>query len=320
MNSPPSLPTHNRFDVLFIEPNETVETIDKVVQDSETLPQVTPISPFRSDSRPKWERKLPSKFTIAATEGTANSLKLKVELETTDTAEIKSTGALVDSGATGEFIDRHYAKSSRFRLLKLSKPIPVYNVDGTPNEAGSVTEVVDVILRYKTHSERTLFAVSNLGKQKLILGHSWLRKHNPEINWETGEVKMSRCPPRCCAGCREDARQERITHKAQVRRKEACSSGPTPELHHDTDDVDDSEDSDNSENDEECIDEGDRIFAYGLLPTRPSEEIRATSTISTRLAEAFKTNSEATSHPIPEYLKEFSDVFVRATAAWAYRD
>ena len=25
----------------------------------------------------------------------------------------------------------------------------------------------------------------------------WLQVHNPEINWETGEVKMTRCPPLC---------------------------------------------------------------------------------------------------------------------------
>jgi hypothetical protein len=120
VNSPPSLSTHNRFDVLHIqEINETIETVDKVVPNPEPLPQITPASPFRSEPRPKWERKLPSQLTIAATEGTTNSLKLKVELETTDTAEIRSTNALVDCGATGDFIDRHYAKSSRFRLLKL---------------------------------------------------------------------------------------------------------------------------------------------------------------------------------------------------------
>ena len=38
-------------------------------------------------------------------------------------------------------------------------------------------------------------------------------------------------------------------------------------------------------------------------------DIRALSTISQCLAEAFKANSEATSPPIPEYLKEFTSVF-----------
>jgi hypothetical protein len=201
VNCLPSLPTHNRFDVLSIESNETIEAIAKVVQDPEPSSPPTPTSPFYPKSCPKWERQLPSKFVITATEGKTNSLKLKVEPKTTDTAEIKSANALVDCGATGEFIDQHYAKSSQFHLLKLSKPIPVFNINGTPNEDGAVTEVVNLILRYKTHSKQTLFAVSNLGKQKLILGHSWLCKHNPEINWETGEVKMSHCLPWCCTGC-----------------------------------------------------------------------------------------------------------------------
>ena len=125
----------------------------------------------------------------------STSLKLKVELETTDMGEVKSVSSFVDSRATGEFIDRHYAKSNRLHTRKLSEPIPVYNVDGTLNKAGSTTEVVDLILRYRNHSEWTLFTVTGLGKQKLILGHSWLQKHNPEIDWVTGEVKMSRCPP-----------------------------------------------------------------------------------------------------------------------------
>src|SRR5882757_3838997 len=116
--------------------------------------------------RPKWERRLPERIVIGTTETGPTSLKLKMEIETTDTAERRSVLSLVDSGATGELIDRHYAKSCRFNLLKLSKPIPVYNVnvDGTPNEAGDITEVVDFILRYKNHSERTLFADSNLEK------------------------------------------------------------------------------------------------------------------------------------------------------------
>ena len=37
----------------------------------------------------------------------------------------------------------------------------------------------------------------NLGKTEVILGMPWLQAHNPEINWETGEVKITRCPPLC---------------------------------------------------------------------------------------------------------------------------
>src|SRR5271156_3771482 len=302
----PSLSTYNRFDVLAIQQsNETIETVETAVQIPESFLTPIPHLPQYPAPHPKWEKPLPSKFIIAATEGNPTSLKLKFELETTDTAEVKSANALVDCGATGEFIDRHYAKSCGFHLLKLSKPIPAYNIDGTPNEAGSVTEVVDLILRYKNHSERTLFAVSSLRKQKLILGHSWLRKHNPEINWVTGEVKMSRCPPRCCAGCSQESRQEWISRKAQIHQKESCSSGPTPEFHHDTEDTEDAED---------CLDQGDRIFATGIFPPRPQEEIRASSTIFTHLAEAFKVNSAATLPSVPNYLQEFKDVFSKQSS------
>jgi len=158
----------------------------------------------------------PIQTCVASAEDGLTFLKLKVELETIDTGEVKSVNSFMDSGATGEFINCHYAKSNQLHTRKLSEPIPVYNVGGTLNKAGSITEVMDLILRYRNHLEWTLFAVTGLGKQKLILGHSWLRKHNPEIDWVTREVKMSRCPPQCCLGCRDEARVERIARKAEI--------------------------------------------------------------------------------------------------------
>ena len=82
----------------------------------------------------------------------------------------------------------------------------------------------------------------------------------------------------------------------------ACTAGFAPEIDHDSH----SSDEDTSEETPEPIEDGDCIFATGLLPSPSSMDIRASSTISQQLAEAFKSNSEATSPPIPEYLKEFS--------------
>ena len=76
--------------------------------------------------------------------GKSNSLKLKVDIETTNTAQRKYVTTLVDSGGTSEFIfiDQDYTKSCGFNLIKLTEPIPIHNIDGTLNEASSVTEVV----------------------------------------------------------------------------------------------------------------------------------------------------------------------------------
>ena len=64
----------------------------------------------------------------------------------------------------------------------LSRNIPVFNVDSSPNEAGQISEVIDVVLYYKTHSKRMLLVISRLGKESLILGYDWLKDHNPKID------------------------------------------------------------------------------------------------------------------------------------------
>ena len=50
---------------------------------------------------------------------------------------------------------------------------------------------------YKNHIKRMRIDICNLEKTDIILGMLWLVAHNPEINWETGKVKMTRCPLLC---------------------------------------------------------------------------------------------------------------------------
>ena len=138
---------------------DSTPEIDKPVEQVKDVPNPGLTRQFR----PHWERRLPSRLVIASTEDEPRSLKLKVSIETTDTAEVRSVNSLVDSGATGNVIDREYVCSHRLTTRQLSKPVPVFSVDGTPNKAGSITEVVDLVLRYRNHSERTLFAVTGIG-------------------------------------------------------------------------------------------------------------------------------------------------------------
>ena len=136
--------------------------------------------------RPKWEKRLPRRLSANTLDARGTSIILPIEIGTTDTSEVHSVKALLDSGATGNFIDKDFVCTKGISTRNISRPIPVFNVDGSPNEAGQISEVVDVVLRYKTHSERMLLAVSNLGKQSMILGYIWLKDHNPEVSWQTG--------------------------------------------------------------------------------------------------------------------------------------
>jgi len=75
-------------------------------------------------------------------------IMLPIHLKMTDTMEETSMEAIVDTGATGDFIDQDFVTRAKLPTRKLSQPIPVYNVDGTLNKAGSIHEVVDVIMTY----------------------------------------------------------------------------------------------------------------------------------------------------------------------------
>ena len=189
-----SLSINNRFSIL---PVDSIIEIDKLVEIIQVMHTLANFEPTCTP-RPRWERCLLTRVVVAAYENssTRSSLKLKVSIKIMDTGEVKSLQFSVNSGATGLFIEQEYVKANQLTTQSLSKPILVYNANGTLNEAGSITEMVDLMLRYKHHSGRALFAVTGLGKQSIILGHSWLQTHNPEINWATGEVKMLHCSAR----------------------------------------------------------------------------------------------------------------------------
>ncbi|GJJ13855.1 hypothetical protein Clacol_008112 [Clathrus columnatus] len=61
-------------------------------------------------------------------------LEIPVELQSTDTAAQFATKALLDTGASGLFIDIDYIKKNNLPTIQLLKPQTVYNVDGTENE------------------------------------------------------------------------------------------------------------------------------------------------------------------------------------------
>jgi len=168
----------NRFAVLDVEEVNTDirEPIDTPLLLSSALDRT--IQP----RKPKWEKRLPKRLSINTLDACRTLIILPIEVHTTNTSKVHSVKALLDSGATGNFIDRDFVRTKGINTRSISRPIPVYNVDGSSNEADQISEVVDVVLRYKTHSKRTLLAVSSLERQNMILGYTWLKDHNPKVN------------------------------------------------------------------------------------------------------------------------------------------
>jgi len=141
---------------------------------------------------------------------------MKVGLEKLDTHEGITVKALLDSGAMGIFMDKDFAEEQGFRLEKLDKPVEVKNVDGTNNDGGRIEYEIQCNMYFEGHVERIRVDVCRLGRTKVILGIPWLAAHNPEIDWEKGEVKMTRCPPWCTQNKGEKEARKKIRAAEQT--------------------------------------------------------------------------------------------------------
>jgi len=100
--------------------------------------------------------------------------------------------ALIDSGATENFIDYRTVAKLRLGITKLPQQQKIFNVDGTENKAGLIKHCVHLYIKYGNQQKQSKFFVTNLGKEQAILGYPWLEEFNPEINWRDGKLNRTR--------------------------------------------------------------------------------------------------------------------------------
>ena len=103
--------------------------------------------------------------------------------------------ALVDSGCTYMGIDEQLVKDKRIQTKQINFSFEVFNVDGTKN--GEVTKVAPLEVEINGHKETLEAAITDLDGMDMFLGHDWLVKHNPEVNWKNSTIKFTRYPGNC---------------------------------------------------------------------------------------------------------------------------
>jgi len=168
---------------------------------------------------------------------------IKIGLERLDTQEGITVEALLDSGVTELVMSSEFARKKGFKLKKLERPMQVRNVDGSFNREGPIENTVEVNVYYKGHVERTEIDVIGGQKWGVILGMLWLACYNLEIDWKTGEVKMTRCPEECGKQWRpvqgksgwekqkEEEEKEKVEKKKEEKKKKKKSKkGRTTEV------------------------------------------------------------------------------------------
>jgi hypothetical protein len=90
------------------------------------------------------------------------------------------TIALLNSGATENFMSLDYTKYLHLPIKTLREPRKLFNIDGTPNRVGDLTT------RTGTKSTTLRYFLLDLGNNKVILGYPWFAAAQPKVDWAKG--------------------------------------------------------------------------------------------------------------------------------------
>jgi len=117
--------------------------------------------------------------------------------------ESVTINAMIDSGATEDFIDREVCNKHGIKMIKAKHPREIYLADGKPSAMGPVTHITKVPMDISSHRELATFQVVNLQNHEVILGMPWLREHNPTIDWNDKRITFN--SERCTTWCLKDS-------------------------------------------------------------------------------------------------------------------
>ncbi len=102
--------------------------------------------------------------------------------------------ALIDSGATENFMNLKYAKWLQLPIKQMSEPRKLLNVDGTENRSGELRYYTDLQVQTGTNHTNLRFYLTELGEQKAILGYPWFAAAQPKIDWKRGWIDYAQLP------------------------------------------------------------------------------------------------------------------------------
>ena len=138
------------------------------------------------------------------------------------------TRAIVDSGASGNFIAAYYVRKYDVPTRRHLTLYQLHLVDGKPidKNQGWIREITRPLpfLIGKHHEELSLDIVA-IPRYDIILGLPWLRKHNPSIDWKTHQVSLEGCTCQVALDLQDPVEIDTIDIKEL---KEIQSMNPTP--------------------------------------------------------------------------------------------
>jgi hypothetical protein len=117
------------------------------------------------------------------------SMRIPVSIRASyNMADIK---ALVDSGATDNFIHPNFVKRMGLGQRELDKPKNIYIIDDTTNKAGQITHYLSLAVTTAGKTQEMRFLVTDIGREDVLLGYPWLSTYEPHFSWRHGTIDES---------------------------------------------------------------------------------------------------------------------------------
>ena len=101
---------------------------------------------------------------------------------------------MVDSGSTGDFIREEYVREHGIPVRQYERPKSVWLADGKQH---TVTHYTECVMHLGDIVESIMLSVIPLVGYDVIVGTTWLKQHNPSINWSTGMVTVDSNGKQC---------------------------------------------------------------------------------------------------------------------------
>ena len=101
---------------------------------------------------------------------------------------------LLDSGATENFISISYARKLGLPIWRLTHERRLFNVNGTPNWAGTLKYYVDMSMKTGGKKTYLCYFLTDLGKNHIILRYPWFAGVQPKIDWAKGWINYAQLP------------------------------------------------------------------------------------------------------------------------------
>jgi len=96
--------------------------------------------------------------------------------------------ALIDTGATQNFLSRDTAEKLNLTWKEDNTPKPMTNADGSKCGSGVITQYCDIPMKLDSLWKEERFYEAETGNDQVVLGIPWLVNFKPTIDWTKGTI------------------------------------------------------------------------------------------------------------------------------------